>query len=182
MKSASDRSAGRPDDADLIGGIELDRLPRLSVAELRGLWNEHIGTRTPPPVQRSMLIRELAWRVQERRDGGLDRQTVKLLKSAMRSAAASLKPPSAEAPHAKPRRLYRPAAARSLQTSTKLLRSWRGRIHEVDVLDDGKRFRYKGEEYKTLSEIARLITGTHLSGPRFFGLTGKRRDDGGAEE
>ena len=59
-----------------------------------------------------------------------------------------------------------------------LLRS----IHEVDVLDDGKLFRYKGEEYKTLSEIARLITGTHLSGPRFFGLTGKRRDDGGAEE
>lgn len=57
------------------GGPDLDRLPRTPITELRRLWVEHIGARTPPPRQRRVLIRELAWRIQERRYGGLDAET-----------------------------------------------------------------------------------------------------------
>ena len=51
---------------------------------------------------------------------------------------------------------------------TRLIRSWRGTRHEVSVLKKG--FAYRGKVYRSLSEIARLITGTRWSGPRFFGL------------
>ncbi len=51
--------------------VDLSALPRMSIDELRDLWKEHIG-RSPPPVQKRLLIRELAWRIQERAHGGLD--------------------------------------------------------------------------------------------------------------
>ena len=56
------------------------------------------------------------------------------------------------------------------RTGATLIRTWRGRKHEVTVLDDGKAFRYRDTEYASLSEIAREITGARWSGPRFFGL------------
>ena len=106
----------------------------------------------------------------------------KLLKAAMRSAVASLKARPAGLEGLGPPPIRRTAAARSLQTSSKLLRTWRGRVHEVEVLDSGKRFRYRGQEFRTLSEVARFITGTHRSGPRFFGLTNRRRNNEEADE
>jgi len=53
---------------------------------------------------------------------------------------------------------------------TRLVREWQGRVHEVVVLDEG--FLWSGKRHGSLSEIARAITGTRWSGPRFFGLTG----------
>ena len=56
-----------------------------------------------------------------------------------------------------------------LRTGTTLVRQWRGHTHTVLVREDG--FEYKGERYRSLTIIAERITGTHWSGPRFFGLT-----------
>lgn len=66
-------------------GLDLARLPRMSAEELRRVWTQHIGRRAPP-AQKRLLIRELAWRVQERSLGGLDAETARLLKAAMRAA------------------------------------------------------------------------------------------------
>lgn len=76
-------------------------------------------------------------------------------------------------PAATPPPRQRSAAARlapRLEGGARLLRTWRGRPHEVTVLEQGKAFEYRGTRYPSLSEIARLITGTRWSGPRFFGL------------
>ena len=56
----------------------------------------------------------------------------------------------------------------SLKPGSKLVREWRGRTHKVIVLEDG--FEWKGTRWRSLSVIARKITGVHWSGPRFFGL------------
>ncbi len=57
-----------------------------------------------------------------------------------------------------------------LPTGAKLIRVWRGRKHEVTVIDGGTRFSYEGEPYESLTQIAEKITSAHWSGPRFFGL------------
>ena len=62
-----------------------------------------------------------------------------------------------------------PEQAASLRPGAKLMREWHGRTHVVVVTDIG--FDYAGSSYKSLTQIAKLITGAHWSGPRFFGLT-----------
>ena len=168
--------------------IDLAVLPRMSIKELRGLWKEHIG-RSPPPVQKRLLIRELAWRVQERAHGGLDAETARLLKSAIRNARQTAQTADSSA---QPRRSRRgsasstargPRVANDLQPGTRLVREWRGRTHEVTVIETrtgdktGRSFRYRDQTFKTLTEVARAITGIHWSGPRFFGLITSRRPD-----
>ncbi|MDX2119257.1 MAG: DUF2924 domain-containing protein [Planctomycetota bacterium] len=191
--------------------LDLDQLPRMPLARLRALWTEHIG-KAAPPMQKRLLIRELAWRVQERVHGGLDIETQRLIKAAMRAAqrgpvtvnaehpaslhqladasscraeqrgadapiAATASPrdlaPSTASPHrARPR--PQRAQPTTLPSSSRLIRIWGGVSHEVTVLDGGKRYRYRDKEYRSLSEIARVITGTHWSGPRFFGTNAAR--------
>ncbi len=191
--------------------LDLDLLPRMPLARLRALWAEHIGKSTPP-VQKRLLIRELAWRVQERVHGGLDIETLRLVKAAMRAAQRGPVTARAEAPMsphqlartnarlATPRgdaspiaataspldlasstaslRRARPRPQRTqratLPSSSRLIRIWGGVSHEVTVLDGGKRYRYRDKEYRSLSEIACVITGTHWSGPRFFGTKAAR--------
>jgi hypothetical protein len=60
------------------------------------------------------------------------------------------------------------AVTAGIKPGTKLIREWRGKVHEIEVLTNG--FSWSGRRYRTLSEIARAITGTRWSGPRFFGL------------
>jgi hypothetical protein len=65
-----------------------------------------------------------------------------------------------------------PVQAASLRPGAKLVREWHGSTHIVIVTDIG--FDYAGASYKSLTQIAKLITGAHWSGPRFFGLTTRR--------
>jgi hypothetical protein len=119
----------------------------LECLDLRGLreeWRKRYGE---PPKMRSteLLARLLAWRIQADAFGGLDAATIRLLKS------DTLPPP-------------KPA----LTQGDRLWREWQGRRHDVDVLENG--FRYAGADYRSLSEVARVITGTRWNGLRFFGL------------
>lgn len=110
----------------------------------------------PPPsrIGASLLRRAIACRLQEAQQGGLKpalrRRLAKLARELRETGAVSV----AGRPPVKP--------------GTRLIREWRGESHEVTVLDDG--FAYRDARYRSLSEIAREITGTRWSGPAFFGL------------
>ena len=155
--------------------LDLEALPRLSIAELRDLWPQHMG-RSEPPRQKCLLIRELAWRTQAAIHSGLDRQTQALLRTAMREAAKRATPSQGEPSETPPQKRRNARSAPALPQSTRLVRVWGGKRHEVDVLGK-QQFRYRGQVYGSLSEIARVITGAHWSGPRFFGIMTRRAND-----
>lgn len=123
---------------------EVRALEALDLQGLRVEWRKRYGE--PPKMRsRELLARLLAWRIQADAFGGLDATTIRLLK------AEQLPPP-------KP----------LLSVGTRLSREWLGRRYDVDVLEKG--FRYAGVDYRSLSEVARVITGTRWNGLRFFGL------------
>lgn len=162
--------------------LRLAELPAMTLAQLRVAWDElmaqtHPRRRTAAPQQRSILIREIAWRLQERDlpDRALDPATQRLLAAAIRSAEEGRVACDA-APRSRPRLATatpsnRLGASSSLPSMSRLVRVYRGVTHEVTVLDDPRRFRYRGRDYRSLSAITREIVGTNRSGPGFFGLT-----------
>ena len=97
------------------------------------------------------MRKALIWDAQCKTCGGAPAN----LKRALKSTADGKTPKAVPAP--------------TLRPGTQLVREWNGRRHQVDVTDDG--YRYNGDNHKSLSAIALLITGTIWSGPRFFGLT-----------
>ncbi len=129
------------DAAEAVAALE-----GLGLEALRTEWRARYGA---PPTLRSpeLLAMMLAWRVQAEAEGGLGAQT----RRALRRPVASAKP----AP--------RPSAG------TKLVREWQGVRHEVTASTEGG-FLYRGERFRSLSQVARAITGTRWNGPRFFGL------------
>lgn len=165
------------------GAIDVERLEDLSIADLRDLWSKHMR-RAAPPAQKRLLIRELAWWAQERVHGGLDAETRRLLDRAIRTATKRDGHSNGEGNVPVTKRRSRGAASTvrtsssDLPPATKLSRVWRGVRYEVYVLEGGRQFRYRDQTYGSLSEIAREITGTRWSGPRFFGLTTREGSDG----
>lgn len=160
--------------------VDLARLPKMSLKELRGLWAMHFNGEPPSP--RSFLIREIAWRVQQEREGGFDSHTRRLLQAAMRTAL-SVDDVEIDGKHSTDEsalaRTHRAPINRStkLPAAACLVREWGGERHEVTVVEHGKAYRYKDKTYKSLTEIAREITGTRWSGPRFFGLTRRTKPE-----
>jgi len=134
---------------------ELEALPDLPRDELKKRWAELYGTPCPVRISRVLLIRALAYRMQENVYGGLDKTTRRRLDKAAAALAAG-KPLTPPAPKFKP--------------GTRLLREWQGAVHEVMILEKGVQYREK--TWPSLSAVAREITGTRWSGPRFFGLKG----------
>ena len=123
---------------------EVRALEALDLLGLRDEWRRRYGD--PPKMRsRELLARLLAWRIQADAFGGLDATTIRLLKSE-------------QLPPRKPR----------LAPGERLAREWQGRRYEVEVLEKG--FRYAGANYRSLSHVAREITGTRWNGLRFFGL------------
>lgn len=139
--------------------INLAEIRDAKPSSLCKIWND-LGVGGDPPHFKQALVRGIAWHVQNTTHGGLDAETRRRLKAAIRHAP--------DPQQTKKRRTRRDEV--KLRSGSKLIRTWRGRKHEVLVLDDGKRFRYRETEYASLSEIAREITGARWSGPRFFGL------------
>lgn len=136
---------------------QLGELPLMSLPALRTKWKEVHGNDAPARLGPEFLKRAVAYRLQELGLGGLSRETELRLKALMRRARGDANVP-----------LPPPRTAR-IKQGTRFLREWQGRIHEVQVIADGK-LSYEGKTYRSLTVIARQITGTHQSGPRFFGL------------
>ena len=142
----------------------IEELPTLGLAELRAEWRT-LGSSRPQPRLKRLLVRELAWRLQARAHGGLDAETQRLLRQIVRAARVG-----STRPGRRIKKQSRPRRKLGLQAGSKLVRVWRGRTHEVTVLEGPKRFSYLGESYDSLTQIAEKITSAHWSGPRFFGL------------
>jgi hypothetical protein len=132
----------------------LVRLTELDLGELRQQWRTLYKADASPHLSRELLVRAVAYRMQEAALGGLRPKRQRQL----RHFAQQLKE-SGEG-------LLRPRP--ELKPGTRLVREWRGRTYEVLVLDDG--FSWQGTPYRSLSALARKITGTAWSGPLFFGL------------
>ncbi len=135
-------------------------LPALPPEELRTMWRELFGSE-PPPYNKSFLARRLGYRLQELAFGGL-----------APASAARLDEMADEIEKTGSIKVRRAAAAPVV--GARLIRDWRGEMHEVAVLSGG--YEYRGRVFKSLSVIARTITGTRWNGPAFFGL----RSGGGA--
>src|SRR5712672_181059 len=133
---------------------ELAALPCLSAEELRAKWRDLRCGEPTAPASRDLMIREIAYKMQERAQGGL----APTVKRRLRTLADEVKANGADAL----------VPAPLLKPGTRLLREWGGKTHTVLVLEDG--FEYDGERHHSLTQIARRITGAHWSGPRFFGL------------
>src|SRR4051812_33612069 len=135
-------------------GSEVAVLPAMSAGQLRAAWRAFRCGEPMAPSSRDLLIREIAYKMQERAHGGLapavKRRLRGMAKESEANGAGALAP------------------ALLLKPGTRLLREWGGRTHSVIVLDEG--FEYDGSRYRSLTEIARRITSAHWSGPRFFGL------------
>jgi Protein of unknown function (DUF2924) len=129
---------------------EIDRIRSLGLAQLRAHWRSLFGLPPPESLSKDLLGRMLAHRVQEEAFGGLDRATIKLLDRLARGEK-----PGAE-------------VNRRLKAGTVLVREYQGERHTVTVMPDG--FLWRDGTYSSLTTIARAITGTAWSGPRFFGL------------
>ncbi|MDO8589226.1 MAG: DUF2924 domain-containing protein [Armatimonadota bacterium] len=133
---------------------EIGGLSGLSREQLQARWRELYRTEPPKKISRDLLIRAIAYRLQENAYGGLKTATRRVLAKVAEDAAA--------------RRPIRIAPERTLKPGTVLLRDWHGVQHQVMVLESAIMFQKK--QYKSLSEVARKITGTRWSGPLFFGL------------
>jgi hypothetical protein len=128
---------------------QLARLTTLSSAELKAEWNRMTGTPLPR-VSPSLLRLALAWEVQARTSGGLSRTTQQTLAQLAGGKTRTTK----------------------AQAGSRLVREWNGRVHVVTIGED-QVIRYNDREWRSLSEVARSITGTRWSGPAFFGLKRK---------
>jgi hypothetical protein len=125
---------------------QLARLEILGSAELKTEWR--LLTKTPLPRVSPRLLRlALAWEIQARALGGLSRDTTRTLDQMARGQTRTTQPPA----------------------GMRLVREWGGQAHVVIVGED-QVIRWDGREWRSLSEVARAITGTRWSGPAFFGL------------
>ncbi|MFS0772989.1 DUF2924 domain-containing protein [Sphingomonas sp. 1P08PE] len=130
--------------ADAVAALEA-----MSSAALRERWSALVGSPVPR-ISPKLLRLALAWEIQARAHGGLSRATTRTLDQL---AAGTT----------------RTARARP---GMRLVREWQGRVHVVTVGED-QVIRWDEREWRSLSEVARAITGTRWSGPAFFGLKKK---------
>jgi hypothetical protein len=144
------------------------------IAQLRGLGSEVLRMRwklafrrdTPSHLQRHLLFSMLAYRLQAEVLGDLGAEIERYL---TRLVQASSPAEAAPLTHAFEQQQRKPAPG------TVLNREWNGQHYRVMVLDDG--FAWEGRTYRSLSEIAKAITGTKWNGPRFFGLRDKKQTE-----
>lgn len=128
---------------------DITQLATLSSAELRARWSAEVGSEVPI-ISPALLRLALAWEMQAQAYGGFSRETTRTLDQLARGLTKT-------AP---------------IQPDMRLVREWNGKTHVVTISRD-KIIRWDGREWRSLSEVARAITGTRWSGPAFFGLRKK---------
>ena len=136
----------------------LSRLPTLEIGELRQQWRALYKAEASSHLSRELLARAVAYRMQEFAEGGLrpepQRQLLRIAQQFEETGAVMIR------------------ARPELKPGSRLMREWQSRTYDVLVLDDG--FSWQNTRYRSLSALARKITGTAWSGPLFFGLNPKR--------
>lgn len=132
---------------------QISNLRTMTRDSLDLLWQERLNRPAPDGVRKELLVRVLAYRIQELAFGGLSGQARRRLDQ-LSSATDSDQRNSGQTIKA--------------GIGTQLIRAWRGKTYTVVVQESG--FHFDGRSYRSLSEIARHITGTQWSGPLFFGL------------
>jgi len=154
MRNVSDKEREK-----LSTGIA--NLESLYLNQLRARWKLLYETEAPPHLSRDLLRRAVAYRIQDVL-GGLKPATRRLLQRVAENA-----------------RKHKPTnvvPTRKVGPNAILIREWDGTRHEVTVLENGAMFR--GKHYRSLSQVARAITGSHWSGPLFFGLKAPAKEAG----
>lgn len=156
MPDATSKRPPSGADASRTGELDaqLAALARTAYPDLRAQWQRLFRSRPPKKLGRETLELAVAWKLQERVFGGLSSPNNRQLASLAQSLRTS--GDIAKARTVRPKR------------GATLLREWNGETHQVLVLDAG--FQWRGRRWRSLSVIAREITGTRWSGPRFFGL------------
>jgi hypothetical protein len=147
-------------DASVI--MQLAALKQMTVVELKAKWEAIFGT-PAPNNSRGFLELRLGYRIQELTLGGLSRETRRMLDALADEIEGRIARKSII------------ADPRNPVVGTRLVREWDGVEHTVTVMKDG--FDWQGRKVKSLSAVARAITGTQWNGYRFFGLREARRDD-----
>jgi hypothetical protein len=132
-------------EADL--GAELAALADMPLAQLRETWDRVCEGRPLPRISAGLLRLALAWELQAQVHGGLSRQATQTLDQLANGKTKT----------------------RSLAPGMRLTREWNGTLHVVSIDDQGS-IHWNDREWKSLSAVARAITGTRWSGPAFFGL------------
>ncbi len=169
MRRAALNGGGRAHPASEGLTEKLVALADLDAASLRREWRRLYRSHPPLHIRRDLLVLAIAWKLQERVYGGLTaaqkRRLADIAEELRKNGDLSAGP------------------AIRLKPGLRLVREWRGATHDVLVLEDG--FEWNGTRRLSLSAIAREITGTQWSGPRFFGLkprpmpfSGQERADG----
>jgi len=129
--------------------IEIERLSGLPLKELKAAWAAEFCRNPPRGLGRDLLLRTLAWRIQEKAFGGHDKATERLLEAHGQKKAGD-------------------ARCQRLKAGTVLVREFGGARHTVTIVPEG--FVWQEKTYSSLTAIARIITGSNWNGPRFFGL------------
>ncbi|MEN6521147.1 MAG: DUF2924 domain-containing protein [Armatimonadota bacterium] len=142
-------------------------LQNLSHEELIALWGTLCGGK-PPAYNRVYIIKRLAYRIQEIAYGGLSEEAHQkmdevLARHGYDENGVPMRKPGRRIGSAKPMPVI----------GSRFVREWNGRRYEVTALIDG--FEFNGRKYKSLSAVAKVITGTHWNGRAFFGLNGRDR-------
>jgi len=141
-------------------------LQAMETPALRTGWEQAFKRHAPKRISRDLLLRALAYHVQEQTEGGLSKAALRRFAGLPKIKDNGSQPPRPAAPRPRP--------------GTRLIREWRGEVHQVSVLDNG--FDYREKRYASLSQIAREITGTRWSGPLFFGLRKASRPEESNDE
>ncbi|MDN5929285.1 MAG: DUF2924 domain-containing protein [Hyphomicrobiales bacterium] len=171
---------------------ELEQLEAMSRAELVERWRAIYGCPPPAGVRRGLLIYAAGWDIQVKRLGNFSGEARRMLRREIDrirperrvgpGEAAGDRPDGTPSPNIRANGEVDAAAdnhnslsmvspsveRRKPVAGARLLRDWNGRTHVIDVIENG--YLYDGSVYRSLSAIARRITGVHWSGPRFFGL------------
>jgi hypothetical protein len=171
MKAVRNRTHLSADDTatavatDSSGRHELSQriaaLNELTAQQLRDEWRR-LYRGQPPRLSRDLLIRTIAYRMQELTYGGLSKATQRKLDALTKEL--------------KSKGIVVVMPGMCLRAGTRLVREWRGRTHTVVATENG--FEYAGKTFPSLTKIAHAITGAHWSGPRFFGLIRKPASNG----
>ena len=147
-------------DRDVAANAVFEPLPELADlprTDLVKRWRSFYRVDPPKGITRKFLVRAVAYEMQARRHGGLkpatSRRLLKIAQGGDIEREAKVKQPS------------------GLKPGARLIREWNGVTHTVEVIESG--FIWNGEAYRSLSSVARAITGARWSGPRFFGLNWK---------